>query len=123
MAREMKIPGPSHPITIEPFPGQVSVTWKGVTVATTRHALKLTEASYPPVYYVPRGDVRPDLLQVSQTTTYCPYKGEASYLSLAQNADVTVDAIWTYEHPYPAVAPIAGHVAFYPAKVDRIDVT
>jgi uncharacterized protein (DUF427 family) len=118
----MKIPGPDHPITLELFAGHVSVTWKGIVVADTRRAVKLVEASYPPVYYIPREDVRPELLQVSQTTTYCPYKGRASYVSLAKDADVTVDAIWSYEQPYPAVQQIAGHLAFYPSKVDRIDV-
>ena len=55
----------------------------------------------------------------SDTQTYCPFKGDASYYDVVTGAGDTVeDAIWTYEEPYPAVAPIAGHVAFYPDKAD-----
>jgi uncharacterized protein (DUF427 family) len=122
MAREMKIPGPDHPITVEPFAGTVRVTWKGTVIAETQHAVKLTEAAYAPVYYIPRADVRAALLRPSETHSYCPYKGEASYLSLASESDQTADAMWSYETPYDAVAPIAGHVAFYPNRVDRIEV-
>ena len=122
MAREMKIPGPDHPISVEPFAGTVRVIWKGQQIVETTNAVKLTEAGYPPVYYIPRADVRKDLLQVSQTKTWCPYKGEASYLSLAKDAEFTQDAMWSYEAPFDAVGPIAGHVAFYASKVDRIEV-
>jgi uncharacterized protein (DUF427 family) len=120
--RQIKIPGPDHPIATEPHEGTVRVTWKGQVVAETRHAVKLEEAGYPPVYYIPRKDLRSELLRPSETSTYCPYKGEASYLSLASGTDVTPDAMWSYEAPYEAVAAIAGHVAFYPNRVDRIEV-
>lgn len=113
----MKLPGPDHPITIAPTPGRVVVTVGGKVVADSRRALTLQEASYPPVQYIPRADVRMDLLARSSTSTHCPYKGDAAYYSLQGGA---ADLIWTYEQPYPAVAEIGDHVAFYPNKVDKI---
>jgi uncharacterized protein (DUF427 family) len=114
----MKIPGPDHPITIMPTSGHVVVKAGGKTVADTRAALTLQEASYPPVQYIPRADADMSLLTRTDHTTHCPYKGDASYYSLpgAENA------VWTYETPYAAVAEIAGHLAFYPNRVDSIEV-
>jgi uncharacterized protein (DUF427 family) len=115
MAREQKIPGPDHPIAIEPHAGRVTVRVSGTLVADTTAALALAEADYPPVLYFPRDDVHMEHLERTTTETYCPYKGEASYFSVkAEDGSLVQDAIWTYETPYPAVTPIAGHVAFYP---------
>jgi uncharacterized protein (DUF427 family) len=111
--RQPKIPGPDHPITIEPTATHVVVRSGGHTIADTTKALILREAGYEPVYYIPLMDVDQAQLRPSSTTTYCPYKGDASYYSLANIAD----AMWTYTEPYPAVAAIAGHVAFYPDRV------
>jgi uncharacterized protein (DUF427 family) len=114
-------PTDKHPITIEPTDGRVTVRVGGTVVADSRHALTLREASYPPVQYVPLADVDPATLRPSQTATYCPYKGDASYYSVQPaGGDEVGDAIWTYQDPYPAVAEIAGHVAFY---ADRAEVT
>lgn len=114
----MKIPGPDHPITVAPTAGRVVVKAGGKVIADTRAALTLREASYPPVQYIPRADADMSLLTRSDHTTHCPYKGDASYYSLpgAENA------VWTYETPYPAVAGIVGHLAFYPNRVDSIEV-
>ena len=120
MARTVLQPGPQHPITVEPAPGRVTVQVAGTPVADTSSALALQEANYPVVYYVPLADVRSEVLKPSDHTTYCPYKGDASYYSLATpNGDVA-DAAWYYAEPYSAVAEIAGHVAFYANKVDII---
>jgi len=114
-------PTDKHPITIEPTDGRVTVRVGGMVVADSRHALTLREASYPPVQYVPLADVDPAVLRPSQTVTYCPYKGDASYYSVQPaGRDQVEDAVWTYQDPYPAVAEIAGHVAFY---ADRAEVT
>lgn len=118
MAPEQKIPGPDHPITIEKNPERVTVRVGGQVVADTTAALELRESSYPAVQYVPLTDVDQSLLSETDTTTYCPYKGEASYYSLKSADGELTDAIWTYRAPYDAVAPVAGHVAFYPNKVD-----
>lgn len=115
MERVHKIPGPDHPITIEPHSGRVTVRVAGTLVADTTSALALSEADYPPVLYIPRDDVRTEHLERTQTETYCPYKGEASYFSVkAEDGSRVEDAIWSYEKPYPAVDRIAGYVAFYP---------
>jgi len=115
MAREQIIPGPDHPITIEPHAGRVTVRVAGTLVADTAAALSLREADYPAVLYIPRADVHTEHLERTQTATYCPYKGDASYFSVKGEAGSLIeDAIWTYETPYPAVEQIAGHVAFYP---------
>jgi uncharacterized protein (DUF427 family) len=89
-------------------------------VADTAAALTLREAGYPPVHYVPMKDVDETLLRRSATSTYCPYKGDASYYSITGPDGVIEDAIWTYEHPYAAVEVIAGHLAFY---ADRVQIT
>lgn len=119
----MKVPGPDHPITITPAPRRVRVTFGGQTVADSRRALVLKEASYPPVFYIPREDAALALLQKSETKTYCPYKGDCSYYTIAASGHVAPDAIWSYEQPYEAMAAIAGHLAFYPNRVDQIEET
>ncbi|HVV09474.1 DUF427 domain-containing protein [Amycolatopsis sp.] len=119
MTKEMKVPGPDHPITIEKNAARVRVHAGGKLVADTKAALMLHEAGYPGVYYIPLADVEPGALEKTSSSTYCPYKGEASYYSLV-GADGGTDAVWTYESPYPAVREIAAHVAFYP---DRVEIT
>jgi uncharacterized protein (DUF427 family) len=112
-------PTASHPITVEPTGKHVTVRVNGEVVAETDNALTLQESTYPAVHYIPRNDVVQSVLSSSDTTTYCPFKGDASYYTVTTSVgDVVEDAIWTYEQPYPAVADIAGHVAFYPEKAE-----
>ncbi|MBU6462813.1 MAG: DUF427 domain-containing protein [Bradyrhizobium sp.] len=113
----MKLPGPDCPITIMANPRRVRVTAGGVVIADTTHALTLKEASYPPVQYVPRGDANMALLKRSDRTTHCPYKGDASYYSVVADGKMLENSSWTYETPFPAMAEISGHLAFYPDKV------
>jgi uncharacterized protein (DUF427 family) len=119
-AKEIRQPGPDHPITIEPNPGRVTVTVAGRTIADTTRALTLREAGYRPVQYIPLEDVDQSQLQRSEHTSYCPYKGDAGYFSVPAGGERSVNAVWTYRDPYPAVADIAGRVAFYPDRVDEI---
>jgi len=118
--KPIKIPGPDHPITIEPHPGRVTVQIGARTIADTINALALRENHYPSVFYIPRTDVDMALLERSDHVSYCPYKGEASYYSLPPTVDNAANAVWTYETPYAAVAAIEGHLAFYP---DRVTIT
>lgn len=112
-------PTEAHPITVEPTGRHVVVRVNGEVVAETDAALTLREASYPAVQYIPLDDVVQGRLKCSDTATYCPFKGDASYYHLTTADGQTVeDAVWTYEAPYPAVAAIAGHLAFYPDKAD-----
>lgn len=121
MDRSMKIPGPDHPITIEKNPKRVVVTVGGKIVADSTHALSLKEASYPAVQYIPRSDVDMSLLARTEHKTFCPYKGDCSYYSIPVGGERSVNAVWSYETPYPAMAEIREHVAFYPNRVDAIE--
>ncbi|REG59282.1 uncharacterized protein (DUF427 family) [Paraburkholderia sp. BL6669N2] len=120
--RTIKVPGPDHPITVEPSNARVVVTVADKVIADTLKALVLREASYPPVYYIPRNDVEMTLLERTDHATYCPYKGDCAYYSIPSGGEKTVNAVWTYESPYAAVKEIAQHLAFYPNRVDSIDV-
>jgi len=119
--KHIKQPGPDHPITIEANPARVVVSVAGRVLADTQHALTLREANYPDVQYIPLDDVDASLLQATDHTTYCPYKGDCSYYSIPAGGEKSVNAVWTYRAPYPAVADIIDHVAFYPDRVDAIN--
>ncbi|KRQ13506.1 MULTISPECIES: DUF427 domain-containing protein [Bradyrhizobium] len=113
----MKLPGPDHPITITQNPRRVRVTAGDIVIAESTKALTLKEARYPAVQYLPREDANMALLERSERTTHCPYKGDASYYSIKADGKTLDNAIWTYETPFPAMAEITGHLAFYPDKV------
>ena len=119
MSRTAKIPDATHPITIRPTNSRVRVRIGGTLVAETDNALSLAEASYPVVQYIPLADVDKSLLERTATQTYCPYKGDAGYYTdKTPGGGTETDVIWTYEHPYQAVAEIAGHVAFYANRAE-----
>jgi len=113
----MKLPGPDHPITITANPKRIRVSAGGGVIAETADALILKEASYPAVQYLPRKDANLALLARTDRVTHCPYKGDANYFSILADGKPIENAIWTYETPFPAMAEIAGHLAFYPDKV------
>ena len=114
----MKIPGPDHPITITLNPKRVRALYQGHVIAETDRALALKEASYPAVQYFPREDVAMEFLSRTDHGTHCPYKGDASYYTVARDGEIAENAVWTYESPYPAMEQIRGFVAFYPNKVE-----
>ena len=118
--KQIKQPGPDHPITIEANPARVVVSVAGRVVADTRDALTLREANYRPVQYIPLSDVDSSLLEPTDHATYCPYKGDCSYYSIPIGGEKSVNAVWTYEAPFAAVAEIKDRVAFYPERVDAI---
>ncbi len=118
--KPIKQPGPSHPITIERNAARVVVTADGRTIADTLNALTLREADYPPVQYIPLADVEQSLLEPSEHASYCPFKGDASYYSIA-GGERGENAVWIYREPYAAVAEIKDHIAFYPDRVDSIE--
>jgi uncharacterized protein (DUF427 family) len=118
MRKPMLTPGPSHPITVEPTGSRVVVTVAGQVVADSTNALTLREADYPAAQYIPIDDVDKAVLRPTDTTTYCPFKGDASYYSVEAGGEVLEDVIWSYQNPYPAVGAIAGHAAFYPDRAD-----
>jgi uncharacterized protein (DUF427 family) len=120
--KPIRTPGPDHPITVKKNPARVVVKVAGQVVADSREALTLQEASYPAVQYIPRKDV--DLTQLERTDheTYCPFKGDAAYYSITPGGEKAVNAVWTYEAPYASVADIQDHLAFYPDRVDSIEI-
>lgn len=119
MSRSLREPGPDHPIRLEP--GRVRVSLGDDELAAAADAVMLFEAAYPAVAYVDKAALPADRLIASPTRTWCPYKGEASYFSLVTADGATLkDAVWCYEHPAPAVADIAGRLAFYPDKVSVV---
>jgi uncharacterized protein (DUF427 family) len=108
---------PEHKVSVAPYGGRVVVeTLDGQPLADTQRALELREASYPSVYYVPRADAKMDRLQKTTHTTYCPFKGHASYFTIAGQPDGE-NAVWSYEAPYDEVASIREALAFYPNRV------
>jgi uncharacterized protein (DUF427 family) len=119
--KAIKVPGPDHPITIERNPNRVVILVAGHVIADTRDALTLRESTYPPVRYIPRRDVDLTLLERTHHATYCPYKGDCAYFSIPVGGERSINAVWTYENPYPAVSSIKDHLAFYPDRVDAIE--
>jgi uncharacterized protein (DUF427 family) len=120
-AKPVRIPGPDHPITIEASNSHVVVRMANVEIVNSRNALLLREAQYPPILYIPRGDADMALFEKTNHSTYCPYKGDCSYYSIPIGGSKSINAVWTYEEPYAAVAQIKGHLAFYRDRVDSIE--
>ncbi|MGV7241659.1 DUF427 domain-containing protein [Caballeronia sp. M23-90] len=119
--RSIKAPGPDHPITIERNTARVVVSVGGRVIADTRNAFTLREASYPAVQYIPREDVDMSLVERTNHSTYCPYKGDSAYYSIPAGGERSVNAIWTYEDPFSFVGSIKGHFAFYTDRVDAVE--
>jgi uncharacterized protein (DUF427 family) len=103
-----------HRIDTRPAGVRVRVSFRGEVIADSREAIVLEESKYPPVYYLPRKDVKMDRLARSEHRTHCPFKGDASYFSLKDGPE---NAVWSYEQPYEAVASIRELLAFYPDQV------
>jgi uncharacterized protein (DUF427 family) len=104
-----------HRITTRPSDRHVRVELDGQVLAETRRAVELDETGLPTRFYIPREDVRMELLQPSETTSHCPFKGDASYFSAAG----AKDAFWVYEAPdQDAAQPIAGLLAPWPGRVE-----
>jgi uncharacterized protein (DUF427 family) len=108
---------PSHRITVKPFDGAVTVVFSDAILASTDKALVLREADYPPVFYIPFEHVYFEFMKRSDTSTHCPYKGNASYWNASAVGEAVNDVMWAYERPYDEMAAIKDHGAFYPNKV------
>jgi uncharacterized protein (DUF427 family) len=122
-SKPIKIPGPDHPITITPTKGRVTVVVNNKRVADTREALTLKEAAYPALQYIPRKDIDQTLLLRTSHQTYCPYKGDCAYYSIPSGGERSVNAAWTYKAPFGSVSAIREYLAFYPDRVDAIEVS
>lgn len=108
---------PSHHITVEPFDGVVTVHFSSAVIASTKNAKVLKEAGHSDVLYIPFEDIYFDFLRRSETSTHCPFKGDASYWSVIAAGEARPNIMWAYEHPYDEMLIIRDHGAFYPEKV------
>ena len=109
---------PNHSVDIAPEPRLVVARVSGRELARSTAAFIVQESRYPPVWYLPREDVDTDCLSPSETTTYCPFKGTASYFHITAAGEQLADAVWSYETPFDECAPLAGYVSFYADRVD-----
>lgn len=112
-----------HPITLTQAPNRWRARFAGHVIADTDHAILLREASYPQVVYFPKADVEMAYFGKTDRRTTCPHKGEASYWTLDMEGRVEDNVAWAYETPYPAMADIAGHIAFYADRVEIYEVS
>ena len=109
---------PEHRVALEAKPGRVRALFAGETIADSTRAHLVVESRHEPVVYFPRGDVRMDLLEKVSDTTFCPFKGTASYWTIEVGGRKAASAVWSYEEPFDEVAELTNHMAFY---LDRID--
>ncbi len=109
----------AHTLYFEDSPRRVRVVLGGETVADSKRVKLLHETGHLPVYYFPERDIRMDLLEESDHTTSCPFKGEASYWSVRVGAKVAENAVWSYPEPVDSAPPLAGYLAFYWNKMDH----
>lgn len=112
---------PDHTVIITPHSGHVRVAFNGRTIAESDNTLAVRESRYPAVLYFPRADVAMDLLQPTAHQTHCPFKGDARYWSVTVDGKTAENAVWGYDTPFDEAAALAGHVAFYPDRIDAIE--
>jgi uncharacterized protein (DUF427 family) len=106
-----------HTITTTPKQLHVEVTLNGEKLAESDRPVLLDETGLPTRYYLPREDVRTDLLEPTDSVTTCPFKGQASYWSAEVGGETHEDLVWSYENPIPQAEQIAGLMCFYPDRV------
>jgi uncharacterized protein (DUF427 family) len=112
--KEIRIPGPDHPITICPAEGKIRVTVGGRIIAESTQALRLEEKGYPPVHYLPRNDADMSLLVRTTHYSYCPYKGDCTYYSVPIGGSKSEYAVWTYENLTRQSPPLKNTWLFIP---------
>ena len=109
-----------RPPRVEPVAERIRVVVEGIELAASQHALRVLETAGPPVYYVPREDVRMDLLVPTKRQTTCEWKGDARYFAIVTPGGRVVPiAAWSYHDPLHGFEAIDGHVAFYAWAVDE----
>jgi uncharacterized protein (DUF427 family) len=111
-----------RPPAVERSERHIRVVVEGTVVADSRRALRVLETSHPPVWYIPAEDVRMDLLRPTSRSSACEFKGGASYFHVSGGGRDRREAAWTYPQPLPGYEAIAGHIAFYPGRVDEATV-
>lgn len=113
---------PEHVVAISPAGRRVTVRLGGEVIAESDRALLVEETGHDPVHYLPMSDIRANLFRPTATRTHCPFKGDASYWSVTAGGKDARDAAWSYDLPFDEAAALQGHIAFYPGRVDGLDV-
>lgn len=106
-----------HHINTRTAPGTWVVRAVGAVIGESSNAIELTEGGHPPVIYFPRSDIAMALLERTDKSTHCPWKGDAAYYTISGKSVDIADAAWSYENPKDGVEAIAGHLAFFTDKV------
>jgi len=114
---------PEHRVDLHPDTKRVRVTFGGKIIADSTAPLRCEETGHGPVYYIPAKDMALDLMSKTEHTSYCPFKGTASYWTIKAGDSSAENAIWGYETPYDETAALAGYFAFYGSRVDSIEIT
>eukprot|EP01117_Protostelium_nocturnum_P019545 TRINITY_DN849_c0_g1_i2.p1 TRINITY_DN849_c0_g1~~TRINITY_DN849_c0_g1_i2.p1 ORF type:complete len:197 (-),score=43.99 TRINITY_DN849_c0_g1_i2:164-754(-) len=107
-----------RPPACEPTPLKVQVVYNGETIAESENAYRVLETSHPPTYYIPIQDVRTEVLSDSSSSTYCEWKGAASYYNVKVGDKSTPNAAWYYKNPNKRFEAIKDFVCFYPSKME-----
>jgi uncharacterized protein (DUF427 family) len=113
---------PDRVMNYTPAGKRVRVTFNGESIADSQAAIGLQEADYPVAYYIPRADVRMELLRRNDNSTHCPFKGDASYWSIDAKGKIAENAVWSYETPFDEAEVIKEYIAFYSSKVDAMEI-
>jgi uncharacterized protein (DUF427 family) len=113
---------PDHRVDLLPESRRVRVTFAGAVVADSAETLRVEETGHEPVHYFPQKDIRLDLLKPTAHHTYCPFKGDCSYWTIAAGGKEAENAVWGYRAPYDEAQGLAGHYAFYKSRVDTVEV-
>jgi uncharacterized protein (DUF427 family) len=114
---------PEHRVDLLADSHHIRVTFGGAVVADSTSAIRCEETGHGPVFYVPEKDMRMELLHATDHKTYCPFKGDCSYWTIDAGGKQAENAVWGYRAPYDEAVGLAGHYAFYPTRVDAIEVT
>jgi uncharacterized protein (DUF427 family) len=107
-----------RPPKLEDSSDHIQVVFNGVTIANTHHAKRVLETSHPPVYYIPPEDIKMEYLSPSSNSTYCEFKGNASYYTIKVGEKMISNGAWYYRNPSPGYESMANYIAFYPGKMD-----
>ena len=109
---------PDHRVDLEPHPERVRVRFAGEVVADSDRALLVRESGHDPVVYFPRDDVRAELLEPTQHSTFCPFKGDASYWTVRVGDREEANSVWSYEDPFQEVVGLKDFMAFFADRVE-----